>query len=332
MLQVDFAIKFGSNEIEIYRKGIGFVAKEPAFLAVTPIGKRLKVRAVGSEAEKLYLAKTSNILVYQPIKNSEVTDKKLAAILIKQILKKCIRDNFFFSKFNALVAVPCALSQKQLHLLKNTLHNAGIDKMTFVQNAVCVRAFMKNSFAANQTALFVDIGKYLTDISILNDSTFFAGRNLLIGGNDMDVALQTYIKDNFNLEAAMPDVEKIKNELGSLYSRDYFSEKIVGLTAERRYKEQVITANEVRVAITNVYNNIFNHIKEFLNEQPNEIVAEVYKNGMVLSGGGACISGLYEYAKKSFDLPIYIDDNANDVVLLGAGKLLHTKDHLKINL
>ena len=40
MFNIDLAIKFGSNEIIIYRKGIGIIAKEPAFLAVIENGKK----------------------------------------------------------------------------------------------------------------------------------------------------------------------------------------------------------------------------------------------------------------------------------------------------
>ena len=42
MFNIDLAIKFGSNEIIIYRKGIGIIAKEPAFLAVIEMAKNLR--------------------------------------------------------------------------------------------------------------------------------------------------------------------------------------------------------------------------------------------------------------------------------------------------
>ena len=41
---------------------------------------------------------------------------------------------------NVLVAVPCALNEQQLLLIKKVLHNAGVNKMMFVQNGVCARA------------------------------------------------------------------------------------------------------------------------------------------------------------------------------------------------
>ena len=140
MSNIDLAIKFGSNEIIIYRKGFGIIAKEPAYLAVVENGKSFKVKATGKEAERLFLSKSSNVTVYQPIEKSEIINEKMATILLSEIIDRVITDRIFLSKVNALVAVPCALNEKQLLLLKRVLHQSGISKMTFVQNSVCARA------------------------------------------------------------------------------------------------------------------------------------------------------------------------------------------------
>ena len=70
MFNVDLAIKFGSNEIIIFRKGYGVIAKEPAYLAIVESKGKSKVKAVGKEAEKLFMGKANNVDIYQPIKNS----------------------------------------------------------------------------------------------------------------------------------------------------------------------------------------------------------------------------------------------------------------------
>ena len=74
MFKVELAIKFGSNEIIVFRKGYGIVTKEPAYLAVVENGKNIKVKATGKEAEKLFHSKSSNVTVYQPIVKSEIVN------------------------------------------------------------------------------------------------------------------------------------------------------------------------------------------------------------------------------------------------------------------
>ena len=332
-MKIDLAIKFGSHEIIIYRKGQGIIAKEPAFLAVTPHGKRLTVKAVGKEAEKLQLSSGSNILVHQPIKNSIVADIKLATTLIRKILEKNIIDKFAIHKINALVAVPCALGYVNLVNLKTVLMGAGINRVTFVQNGVCLREY-DETLDPYANCLTVDIGKYTTDVSVLNKFAFSYGRNYQIGGVDMDTSLQTYILDNFELEVNQTLAERIKNKVASLYQNDSYTTSFQGIAEDKTYVEKQISANEVRVAIIGVYNKIFDLILDYVKSLPKAICAEVMKNGIMFSGGSSKIQGLQEYASKKLSLPIIEIDNPVDAVILGCAKLLDKplKSIVKINL
>lgn len=332
-MKVELALKFGSHEIIIYRKGLGIIAKEPTYLAVTPVGKCLIVKAVGKQAEKLKEGNNNNILVYQPIKNGEVVDEKLASILIRKILEQNIVDKFTLGRVSALVAVPCAMTVEQIAKLRKVLLASGIGKVTFVTNGVCVRAYADNIDDFSNCAV-VDVGKYMTDISILNKFTFHTGRDYFIGGADMDVAVQTYVSDNYGVEITLPVAEDIKFKIASLYENDMYSMEFVGENNERMSIKHSISANEVRVAIQGVYDEIFELLKKYLATLPKELSAEVYKNGVLLSGGSCKIQGLYEYASKKIDMPIHILDNPVDAVILGLAKLLDVpnKSLIKINL
>lgn len=331
MFKVNLGIKFGSNEIIIYRKGFGIVAKEPAYLAVEENGKRLKVKATGLQAEKLFHSKSSSVTVYQPIENSQIKNEKMATVLLSEILKKVVSDNFLLGHLSALVAVPCALSQNQLFVLKKVLKASGVDKVTFVQNSVCARANLDIDSHAH--VMVVDIGKYLTDISILNEYDFTFGRMYFMGGADMDKSITTFIEDNHNLEVSDLTSEAVKNEVASLYDRDLYKTEYIGIDENNKFIKHEITANEVKVAILNVYDTIFKQVLEILHSMPKEIASDVYNNGVMLVGGACKISGLYEYAKKKLELPIIIQDQPEDSVVLGLGKLLSSdKEFLTIKL
>ncbi len=331
MYNIDLAIKFGSNEIIIYRKGFGIIAKEPAYLVVSEGGRRVKVLAYGKQAEKMAETKSNQVSVYRPIENSEIVNEKMATILISEILKNVIQDKFLLTNLTALVAVPCALNEDQLLLLKRVLLSSGICKVTFVQNSVCAHANL--DIDTHSHIMVVDIGKYLTDISILNEYSFDFGRLYFIGGQDMDKSITTFISDNHNLKVSDSESELIKNEVASLYDRDLYRTEYSGLNETNKLVRREISANEVRVAITNVYDAIIKLIKKVIEEQSKDIVSEIYNNGIMFVGGASEISGLYEYAKKHLDLPIIIPDSPVDAVILGAGKLLSSdKEFIKINL
>ncbi len=330
MFSIDLAIKFGSNEIIIYRKGFGIIAKEPAYLAVIEKDNKLKVKATGKDAEKMFFSKSSSVTVYEPIKNSEVVNEKMATILLNEILNNVITDKFLLTRLSALVAVPCALNQKQLALLKRVLNQAGVTKVTFVQNSVCARTGL--DVDSHEHLMVVDIGKYITDISVLNEYNFVLGRMYFIGGEDMDKSITTFIADNHNLQVSDMTSEAIKNEVASLYERDMYKTEYVGINENNKFVKREISANEVRVAIINVYNKIVSLIKEMLTSLPQEIAKDVYNTGVMFVGGASGIPGLYEYVSKKLDLPIIVPETPEDAVILGAGKLLNgTKEFLKID-
>ena len=89
MFNIDLAIKFGGNEIVVYKKGFGIIAKEPAYLAVIENGKKIKVKAAGKAAEKLFHTGSSEVTIYQPIKNGEIEKTRHQSyIALYDILKK----------------------------------------------------------------------------------------------------------------------------------------------------------------------------------------------------------------------------------------------------
>lgn len=331
MFSIDLAIKFGSNEIILYRKGFGLIDKVPAYLAVEDVNGKMRVKAFGKQAEKLFMS-SSNIDVYQPIKNSEIVDEKMATILLSEILKDAIHDKFWLNRLTALVAVPCALNEAQLLKLRAVLQQSGVGKVVFVQNSVCARANLDN-IDSHAHIMVVDIGKYVTDISVLSDYSFDFGRMLFIGGEDMDKSITTFIEDNHSLLVSDMTSEAIKNEIASLYDRDMYRTEYVGIDSNNKFVRNTITASEVRVAINNVYNDIIDQIQLSLTQLPKEVVKDIYLNGILFVGGASQISGLYEYAKKKLDMPIIVPESPSDMVIMGAGKLLQgKKEFLKINL
>ena len=324
-MKIELAIKFGSNEIIVYRKGFGIVSRVSSYVAT----KSKKICAYGDEAKRLCELKGSQYTLNQPIQGINVVDKKLALALINKVIGDAIFEN---GKIEALVAVPCALTEKKLLELKILLHNAGINKLSFVQNSVCVRANL--NVGESDKIMVVDMGKFLVDISILTRYEFVMGRNYLIGGSVMDEALATYIQDNYGVTIDNETAQTIKDEIASMHCNDMYTTTFNGVDENNEYKEVTIRANEARVAIIGVYEKIFDLVDEVLETLPAETLAEVRKNGIVFTGVVSSIDGLVEYAINRFNMPIVVVDNPKDAVILGAGKLLtlNKGDYPRINL
>ena len=313
----------------MYRKTYGIVAKVPAYLAIKRDGKKVKVQAIGKNAEILLRASSQNVEVLNPIVNSEIVDEKMAVLLMSEILKDVIQDRFLLTKLRALVAVPSGMKEEQLIKIKRVLLEAGINNVSFVINSVGARNMLDVDSQAH--IMVVDIGKYLTDISILNEYNFTFGRTYFFGGVNMDKSITTFISDNHGLKVNDRTSEMVKNEIASLYERDLNKIEYSGFDNDKLVKHE-ITANEIRVAIVGLYDKIFEFIEDILKQVSKEVLHDIYNFGIMFVGGASSIPGLYEYAKKKLDLPIIVPDDPSDCVINGVGKLMSSdKEFLKIN-
>lgn len=323
MFSIKIAVKFGSDEIIVYRQGVGVIARHPAFLAVSARNGLKSVKAYGREAQKML--DNDKIKVYKPIEKNEIVNEKYATLLIKKILEDSILDKLFLKFINAVAIVPCGTTYAQLTKIKTVFRRAGMSKVTFVQNAVCVR-YDLDDIDSNVYSMVVDIGKYCTDVSVLNKHDFYKGKTLIIGGHDMDIALQTYIADNHGLDISLDSAEKVKKDIASLYNKDMFSTEYKAFDEYSALVTNQISANEVRVAIGGVFETIFDNISKFIQDLPKEIQSDLHKTGIMFVGGVANIAGLYEYAKKRLDFPITVSHDPSVAVVLGAGKMLASGD------
>ena len=312
-MKTELAIKFGSNEIIVYRKGFGIVARQPSCVAT----KGNKVYAFGEDAKRLCALKGDQYKLKYPIQGIDIINKKLAHDLMDNVLDMAMVEN---GSIYAIVAVPCALTEKKLLELKVLLHDVGIGKVIFIQNAVCVRSTILG-YEDTDEVMMVDIGKYLMDISVTTRYQFIKGRNYLIGGAEMDKALSVYVEDNFSVVITDEQAEKIKDEVATMFENDMYTTTFDGLV-EGEYKSVTIRANEGRVAIIGVYEKMFDLIEEFMDELQPQTLAEIRKNGIIFTGGVSSVQGLTEYATKRLNIPVKVIDNPKDAVILGAGKLL----------
>lgn len=317
MSKIELAIKFGSNEIIVYRKGLGIIARQSSYIA-TARGKTNKIYAYGDEAKRLYNLKSLQYDLHEPIQGINIIDIALAQKLINNVIDSAIHES---GSISAIVAVPCALTERKLLELKLLLQNAGVGKIVFVQNAVCVRHNLNNIDESGEV-MVVDMGKFLIDVSVLTKYSFVKGRNYLIGGAEMDDALATYVQDNYNVSISKDLAETVKDEVASMHANDMYTTTFTGVDENNEYKQITIRANEARVAIIGIYEKIFDLIEEVLDDLPSETLAEVRKNGIVFTGGVSSVHGLTEYATKRLNMPVQVVENPKDAVILGAGELL----------
>jgi rod shape-determining protein MreB len=118
--------------------------------------------------------------------------------------------------------------------------------------------------------------------------------------------------------------EEIKIQIGSAFpkekeeSMDIRGRDLVsGLPKTLR-----ITSTEILEALKEPLSSIVEAIKMTLEKTPPELAADIMDRGIMLTGGGALLSGIDKLIRQETGMPVQIADNPTDCVALGAGKIL----------
>jgi rod shape-determining protein MreB len=91
----------------------------------------------------------------------------------------------------------------------------------------------------------------------------------------------------------------------------------------------VVTAEEIRRAIDEPVNAIVDVVKTTLDRTPPELSGDIMDRGIVLTGGGALLTGLDERLRHETGMPIVVADEPLDCVALGSGKCVEEFEALQ---
>ena len=78
----------------------------------------------------------------------------------------------------------------------------------------------------------------------------------------------------------------------------------------------------MREALRKSIDKISENIKITLENTPPELVADIYKKGILLSGGGAMLKGLDKLLQDETKIPVNVVDDPLTAVVRGTGLLL----------
>ena len=76
-------------------------------------------------------------------------------------------------------------------------------------------------------------------------------------------------------------------------------------------------------------NSIVEGVKVCLEQTPPELSADIVDKGIVLTGGGALLTGLDTLLRDETGLPVTVAENPLHCVVLGSGRVLEELDKMR---
>ena len=178
--------------------------------------------------------------------------------------------------------------------------------------------------------MIVDIGGGTTEIAIIALSGIVTNQSLRIAGDSFSDDILDYMKRQHNLLIGERSAEKIKIEVGSAMSElkdppddlDIRGRDLVSGIP----KVIKITYSEIAFAMDKSIAKIEEAVLKALESSPPELSADIYDNGIYLTGGGALLRGLDKRLSVKTKLPIHIAEEPLRAVVKGTGIALNDID------
>jgi len=327
MAKTIFAIDLGTTNTRIYKKNIGVVLCEPTIICVTENLGKTEIVAYGLEAKKMHGKTNEDLEFISPVVNGVIASIKLSESLLEYFLSKVTENG---EKFDIVFTVPCGLSEEEILNFKNLGFSVGAGKVFVVPSVLTALMGAGENLNKASGVVSLNLGGGTIDMAICSLNQILKGYSIFFGGNKIDEAIKLYVNQFLDMSISNQTAEKLKIEAGSLFMHDLTNCEFSGVDINTKSpKTEVIDASSLRDTLEFYFQKIYMAIKVMINSASPDIVSDLSINGIVVTGGLANLTGLENYLSKNLNLPIMISEDAENSVILGAGKLIADESYLK---
>lgn len=308
------------------RKGI--VVNEPSVVAIS-VGDG-EILAVGNEAKEMIGRTPDTIIAHRPLRDGVIADYKVTEAMIRYFINK-VSGRFRLFKPEIMVSVPAGITSTERRAVIEATINAGAKAAYVVKEPILAAIGAGIPIISPSGHMIVDIGGGTTEVAVISLGGIVCVNSVRVGGDKIDAAISTYIKEKHNLAIGEQTAEDIKKTLGSalpVKSEEEYAirgrDLLTGLP-----RNIVIKTNEVTEAMTDNLRAIVQTIKSVLRETPPELSSDVMDKGMVLSGGGSLLRNLDTLISEATGVAAYLAEDPLLCVAKGTGVALENLEVYK---
>jgi len=324
MFASDIGIDLGTASVLIYVKGKGVVLEEPSIVAIDTESKN--VLAVGDEAQRMVGRTPGNITILRPLKDGVISYCDYTEEMLKRFLHRVMKHSIF--KPRVLVCVPSGITDVEERAIIDAACNAGASKAYIIEEPVAAAIGAGIDISLPHGNMIVDIGGGTTDIAVISMNDVAVSSSIKVAGNKFDDVLIKYVRNKHRILIGDATAERVKREIGSVLLSPDTPDKAIDVKGRCLMtglpKTITLKTSETVEAFTEGANQIVDAIKNVLERTPPELVGDIYKDGVTMTGGGSLLKGLDTLISQSTGIPVHIAEDSVRCVVFGTGKELDT--------
>lgn len=329
MLGLKIGIDLGTTTTVIYVGGRGIVLSEASVVAFDD--DTGEIVAMGEDAKRMREKNPDTLRVVSPLRDGVISDLEVTEQMLRKYIKRICKYRIF--KPNVIVCTPSGVTTLEKRTLLSAITSSGAGRACVMEEPLAAIIGAKVKINSPQGILVADIGGGTTDVAVVTMGNIAISNSIKVAGNAMDEAIQRYVRRERDILIGLSTAEELKKTIGCAYLP---TEEIAVTCKGKNFIGGMpcsfeITSTEVYLAIRECVEKIAESIRETLECTPPELVADIYGNGLILTGGGAKIYGLEKMLSERLSMRVKLADEPELCVAKGIGYGFKNMQFMKNN-
>ena len=264
-----------------------------------------------------------NIVAVRPLRQGVISYYTITEKMLKYFIDKAVGKKTF-RKPRIAVCIPSGATEVEKKAVEDATYSAGAREVKIIEEPVAAAIGAGIDIEKAVGNMIVDIGGGTADIAVISLGGTVVSTSIKIAGDDFDESIVRYMRKKHNLLIGERTAEEIKINIGAAYRRpEVLTMEVKGRNLVTGLPKTIeVNSDETLEALREPAMQIVDSVHNVLERTPPELAADVYDRGIVLTGGGALLSGLDALIEEKTGINTVIADNPLTAVAIGTGKFI----------
>ncbi len=306
------------------------VVDEPSVVALDR--RTDKMIAVGSKAKMMYEKTHENIRTIRPLRDGVIADFTACEQMMRGLIKMAHPGRSIFTpSLRMVIGVPSGSTEVELRAVRDSAERSDGRDVYLIFEPMASAIGMGIDVEAPEGNMVVDIGGGSTEIAVISLGGIVSNNSIRVAGDALTSDIQEYMSRQHNVKVSERMAERIKINVGSALTElgDDAPENYVvhGPNRITALPMQVpVCYQEIAHCLDKTIAKIESAVLSALENTPPELYADIVKNGIYLSGGGALLRGLGKRLSEKINIVFHVSEDPLHSVAKGAGVALKNID------
>ncbi|MEC7863597.1 MAG: rod shape-determining protein, partial [Bacteroidota bacterium] len=292
-MQEEIAIDLGTaNTLIIHNDKV--VVDEPSIVAKNI--RTGEVVAIGKRAQQMHGKTHKEIETLRPLKDGVIADFQASEQMIRGFIKMLsMKRSIVAPSLKMVVCIPSGVTEVEKRAVIDSAEHAGAKDVWLIHEPMAAAIGIGIDVLEPKGNMVIDIGGGTTEIAVISLGGIVCDKSIRVAGDELTANIQYHMKTRHNIAIGDIMAEQIKIHCGSalteleeppanypVHGRDLMS----GIP-----KEVIVTYKEIAGALNNSIEQIEEAIMSALFNTPPALSADIYNEGLYLTGGGSMLRG-----------------------------------------